>query len=389
MDTELAPGLRDVVREFEEFEKRTDLFIQDTLNDFGYRKLQDKAGEVESSLESVKPDTEYGELVRDDILYNLRANTELADFLRRDSNLQVDEMFDLLYGDGAFEKLVEEANSYDEEAHYRARELYDQLTLDDPWKFEEEIEPKAHEITDRVERWAKQEGLMPEDFEFETQTIPRGSPQRANWRGEINQMNIPIESGFYVIRNGGGLEFDATNSIFSQFHELVGHGVHQYNSRTVEYPQFTEKTSYRPSSMAHSEGVSQHREQHARQFIQENNDELPVTDIGMELRNMSENNRDLRKLYAHFVYEMLDRDEIDSEEAEAKIGEVFKPEVAEVVLDNREFSTFEAFQEGSYSSGMKLMEEVGAESRPTHALTTGQWSPEVFPRAVEKLEGEN
>lgn len=267
MNTRISSEVEEVVSEFDEFERRTDLFIQDTLNDFGYKKLVDQAETVEEALEDADSVTDYDDLVLRDIDHNLEANVELADFLRRDADLDVDEVFDLLYGDGAFDRLREEATSYDDEANYRARELRDQLTLDNPWKFEEDIKKMAHDISERVEEWAKEEDLMPEDFKFETSTIPQGSTQRANWRGEINQMNVPIGSGFYVIRNNGRVQYDATHAIFSQFHELTGHGVHQYNSESVDYPQFTERTSYRPSSMAHCEGVSQHREKYAENFI--------------------------------------------------------------------------------------------------------------------------
>lgn len=145
------------------------------------------------------------------------------------------------------------------------------------------------------------------------------------------------------------------------------------------------KTTYRPASMAHCEGVSQHREGIAEDFIQDQKEQLPVLDIGMDLREVTSGNRDRRKLYTRFVAEMESRDEIDGEEAEARVGEIYSPEIAEKALNQarNEIGLGEAFKEGSYIAGLKLMEDVDADMHPTKATSTGQWSPEVFPDAVE------
>lgn len=119
MNTEISRGIQNAVDEFDELERRNNLYIQDTLNDFGYRKLFEQAESVETALESTEPETEFEDLVVRDMEYSLEATTEFADFLRRDSELQTDEMFNLLYGDGAFANLRDEAQSYDEEANFR------------------------------------------------------------------------------------------------------------------------------------------------------------------------------------------------------------------------------------------------------------------------------
>ena len=386
MSIEISGDLQSAAEEFDEIERRNNLYIRDTLNDFGYRKLFEQAESVENSLESAEPETEFDELILRDMKYSLEATTEFADFLRRDSDLQTEEMFDLLYGNEAFANLRKEALSYDDEANYKARELRDKLTFDNEWKYKFDIEEIAHDISSEIEEWAKEEGLMPEDFKFEIQMIPQGTTQRANWRGSINQMNVPVENGVYVIRNGGEEPvYDATNAIFTQFHELVGHGVHQQNSRSIAFPQYTDGPTYRPSSVAHCEGVAQHREQIAEEFIEAKRDELPVMDIGMQLRKMSEENKDSRMLYTRFVREMQIRDEISDEEAEEMVAEVYKPEIADKALQGSSMPTFKAFKEGSYSAGLKLMDDVDADNQPSESVTIGQWSPEVFPDVVEYL----
>ncbi len=288
MNIEISDNVTDITSEFDDLERRNNLYIQDTLNDFGYQKLIEQAGIVENSLQNTDPDSEFDELVIRDMQHNLDTITEFADFLRRDSDLSVEEMFDLMHGEGSFDNLKDEANSYDDEANYRARELADSLTFDDAWKYKFDIEEISHDISREIEEWAKDEGLMPQGFEFEIQMIPQGRPQRANWRGTINQMNVPVENGVYVIRDGDDTVYDATNAIFTQFHELVGHGVHQQNSESLEYPNFTEGPTYRPSANAHCEGVAQHREKLAEEFIEAKRDNLPVLDIGMQLRRRVE-----------------------------------------------------------------------------------------------------
>ncbi len=83
---------------------------------------------------------------------------------------------------------------------------------------------------------------------------------------------------------------------------------------------------------------------------------------------------------------MQARDEISDEEAEDLTAEVYKPEIAENALKSTNYPTFKSFKEGSYSAGLKLMDEVNAEERPVRATTTGQWSPQVFSDVVDYLD---
>ena len=391
MNLQIQEALRKTISNHNEVEHRNNLFLQNTLNDYGYEKLEQAIESTKNSLEEVTLQNEFEELIERDLEHNLRATEEYANFIRRESDFSVDGMFELLYGEETFDRLKKEAIDYDEKAEYRTRELKSQLVTDNPWNFEEEIQELALDISRKVEKWAKEKELMPEDFDFETQTIPQGATQRANWRGEINQMNLPIEYFGVIRRNGdstsnrSSYSIEATKPIFAIFHELVGHGVHQYNSESLEYPQFTEKAAYRPSSMAHCEGVSQHREQTAEDFIQDQKDHLPVLDIGIDLREVMSGNRDRRKLYTRFIAEMKSREQIDKEEAESRVGEIYSSEIAERALNQtrKEIGLGEAFHGGSYIAGLKLMEDVNADNQPTEAITTGQWSPKVFSDAVK------
>jgi len=155
MNVEVSDSLNDVTQEFGEFERRNRLYLDDTLNEFGYRELCRQAEQLETALERVNSDSKFDELVLRDMEYNLKASTEYADFLRRETDYTVDEMFDLLYGEGAFENLEEEALSYEDKANYQARELMDQLVFDDPWKYELDIKKMAFNISDQIESGLK------------------------------------------------------------------------------------------------------------------------------------------------------------------------------------------------------------------------------------------
>lgn len=397
MDTAVQEDLRNAAAKYGEVEHRTNMFLGDILNEYGYNKLKKSIEDTREVLEPVNSESNFEDLIKRDMEYNLKATDEYADFIRKDSSLGVEEMFDLVYGEGSFERLRRESKKFDERAQYETNELLDRIIGESSWTIENEIKEMIYDISGMVEEWSKERGYMPEDFDFETSPIPQGVNQRAGWQGEINKMNIPIEY-FDVIRGLDGEGFgkgeykvDATRTIFAIFHELVGHGVHQYNSKNLDYPNFAENPRYRPASLGHCEGVSQHREELARDFIFEKRDELPVLDIGMKLRDAQDENQDRRLLYSRFVAEMESRDEISEEEAEAKVGEIYSPEVADRVLNHarNKTSLLDAFGESSYIAGLKLMEDVDADNQSTKALTTGQWTPEVFPDAVEYFSRAN
>ena len=389
MDYRLQDDMKSALESVEKVGKRNALFHEKPFNAVAYQKLEEAVDEAEAEIDSLNASNDYEELAIEDMRYNVEVIGEFASFYRRESEKTVPEMVDLMYGEGAFDHIKSDARDFDEKAEYEAMRMSQEWVIDDPGKYRDELVPKLHSITRAVENYAKEEGLMPDEFEFETQVIPPNRTQRAHWNPQIGQLNMPVETGFTVIRENGALNIDATNAIFTEFHELVGHGVHQHNSEALNYPKFSEDTRYRPSSMAHCEGVSQHREELAEDFIRENFDDLPVLEMGLERRGLGRNTGKERAVFGSLTREMMQREEIDREEAIDQIAPLYGSEsdegvdVAELALENNDMSLKEAFREACYSAGRMLTERVDADSVSTEALTTGQWTPQVLPDAVE------
>ena len=76
MNTEISDSLKGAAREFSDLERRNNLFIQDTLNDFGYQQLIVQAEEVDKALEDISPETEFEDLVLGYMQHNLDANRQ-------------------------------------------------------------------------------------------------------------------------------------------------------------------------------------------------------------------------------------------------------------------------------------------------------------------------
>lgn len=401
MNTEISDEIQPLIEDMREVEKRNRLFMNEKYIPVAYEKLDEAIDGLYERLNQLEPQNKFDELIIKDIEANVGSIHKFADFYlsasfedhngSNNQKITVKELFDDYYGEGSFEYLKGMAESHDGEKIYEAMELKDELDLDSPEEYRDQIISQIDDVIDQMTDYANQNGIMPEDFEFEKSIIPAHIPkkgQRASWMGKFNRVNLSAQGGVYVIRNNGDVDIDMTSNIFTIFHELAGHGVHQWNSSDLQYPKNPDNVLNRPATLAHLEGVSQHREELAKDFIEDRREELPVREEGMKLREIGSENKDYRGIYASLVKSMHDNEEIEEEEMREKIDEVYRKGLADRVLADEGMSIHKAIREGAYASGERLMREVNANQRESLATSTGVWHPKVFPEAVEYFEKE-
>jgi len=387
MSLEVSDEVASLSQYIDEVENRSRLFYGDRFNDTGYRELQGAITEAQREILPVEPETKFDNLILADMSNYLEITRHFADFLREDSGLEVSDAFDMVYGEDAFRALELDARQYDEKTAYKQGELGASRVIDKSHNYQELLEPAVHQLVDRMEEYGKKNGLIQDNLEFETQVIPSFQNGRAHWDPRISQMNVSTE-GFDVIRENG-LEIDATKLIHAVSHELWGHAYHQNQSENIPYPQFADSIYHRLPGMAQAEGVSQLREEEAAQFIEDEFDTLAVSEEGLELRNMRVQNKSPREVYTSLLKHMNMRGEIEEDELMGRVSDVYKDELVPSAIRSNKLDILTAFKEGSYSAGNLLMEKAEAETKSIESLTTGLWTPQLFPQVAEFLEKES
>ncbi len=393
-----------VTEYMEEVAFRTNLFLKERENPVAYTELQSAIDTTRTSLDEETPEDQYDELKEADIRASLDTTEAFAAFYTEDEDydISVQEMTDLFCGDGTYEALKAAVEEGEWEEQYRQREHYEDrsrksATVDsDLWAT---LMAETERVEDIVVEYSQQEELMPDDFEYHTtpfeksETTVRGGG-RAHWNSEHRELRVNPQS-LHPVRDGDTIIVDPTLLVNTLFHELNGHGVHQYRSEQDEYPGFP-GTGDRPASIAHKEGIAQFQEQHVGQFLEEYRDELMDTKNGLAVQ-ITDELCDVRRLrtqitpQAHDVYKQLVveedyRGEIDS--AADKLAQYYPRRHAEKVANRGIGDMFETLKEAGYAGGTVLMDKVDAEDRSPDALTRGVWTPQVLPDAVDYFESQ-
>ncbi len=388
---ELSDEFEEVMPYIEEFEKRTQLFLSDFINEVAYKNFSSAAEEAEDKVADLDPSNKLEELAKKDMQYLIDNNRVFADFLTHKTDITVSDMLDTLHGDGTYrriEKKAKEKRKRDEINNKETELEYGISTRPVVDEFKEMAEADAARLNDLIERYAKRKDgeLLPGDFEYRTVLMPAGREQRGSWDGENNILYLGLDYFRTTIEEEEST-LDSTGAIFTIFHELLGHGVHQQNSEELIYPGSRSNTLKKPSAGAHSEGVAQKSRQLAFEFIEEFKEDLHVSDRDIEVvRLRSDERHRAAKLYTSIMKEMTYREEIDRESALEEVGEAYPDYLAERVFGDPKYAVHEIFSEAEYIAGNLLMEKVNWEEKSHKALTTGAWHPQVFPEAVEYFE---
>lgn len=383
---ELSSEVEELVNQLETVGRRTEVFLNNTVNPVGYKSLIEDVEEVSGDLSQVEPETEYEELVLDEIECRIESIEGYASFITGESDLEVPEAIDKVHGEGTYERLKKDTLNRDFESEYEAswvgfnRETVDPRRDDVGFDLDSELDF----IKDIVDEYARDRGIFGQNFSYDVISIPASRKQRASWHGSQNEAKISKDY-FQILREEEGLVLDASNVIRTYFHEILGHGVHQTNSEVLHFPKFNSRPMRSPSTQSHIEGIAQMRDREAIEFMEEYSDILPVTEEGILLAEHNVNSSKMaRQVMPRLLKERERRGEIDS--AKEVLEEAYPEMIAESSIANAEMPLTAAFKEASYSGGRELMERVDYDAKDTVDITTGTWSPEILPRAIEFFE---
>lgn len=383
-------------------EQDTRLLLDNPVNPYSYEMLQASVAAAEDAISDWTPETVYGEILQEDMYEAVAASEALAGYITRDEAYDgtLRETLDAVHGDGTYDALQAAVEDRNWAAEYRSRKIMEEWSR-------KQVDPKNHRgvLADELERlealveaYGKSEELIPEDFSYDSVPIPgeRSANEqrpRPHWRAERQELHASPEN-LDAIKEDGDIIIDPTRTIFALFHELCGHGVHQYRSDGDDYPGFPQGFTYRPAASAHKEGFAQLQEQRAETFIdahrgvieREDSDvAVRITDENLEAyRIYRENSPMAETVYPRLVIEEERRGEIDS--AVDKLAAAYPTAYAEHRVENPQLSLTKAFKEAAYAGGRQLMDRIDAADREPAVLAAGVWSPDTLPAAVDHLD---
>jgi len=376
----VSESLDNVITATEDLRIRSRLFYSSPLNPVAHRKLLDAIENVEAEITKTEPETKFDEIVLDNIKNYKDAMNAFSQFPIDRGEMTIKQSLNRIYGPGVFERLKQDSKNYNWEKSYEINELETKRNKVDPRRFQEDLKQQLNQLHPKIAEYGEKNNLIPEEFQFDVVAIPPSRKQRAFYNPQQKEVNIGVDY-FTVTKNNGKIEVDSSNVIYTLFHELIGHAVHQHNSDTIKSPKFTEKASDDIPAKAHIEAVGILSSKHAEKFIERKRDELPITDIGLQIRKSKITTQSKSGPIMTKIYDQMEkRGEIDS--AEEKLSQLQSKEWATAALDswsNRSMN--KTLIEASYVAGEKILDEIQINS--FKKFTTGAWNPQTLKKHMK------
>jgi hypothetical protein len=367
------------VEEAREVRKRNRLFWQNVFNPIAYKKLDKNITKLEKSIENAEPEDRLEEIILDNMKNFAKGSRDLAKYLSQKKGITTKETINSIYGDKTFERLKQELSNYDWQADYKSKELELERKKVDPRRYEEKLQKTLKTLAEKIENYGREKQLVPKDLELNIVPIPASRKQRAFYNAEQKEVNIGLDY-FNVVKENKELRIDATEVIYSIFHEFIGHATHHHNSAKLKHPQFTERPAEDTMSTAHAEAVGIKANKHAQKFLKQKQENLPVTEIGIQIKKSKMKAKGQTGKIAAILYnEMERRNEIES--AEQKLSKLVSKEWAKRAAKNWDTGVKNAIKETSYIAAEKILEETNTQNH--QALTTGLWNPKTLPKYLK------
>jgi hypothetical protein len=386
------------------FYKTIDSLSSFLVNVYAKKKYESALIEIRKKLQKIKPESEFDELIINNIESNLRLNDLMIDyFTNPNCALGTIEMIDKLVGKDTYRKLEENAKSIPWEKEW----------INANRKQEREysrISPFAEEAQSAVKKWipkikknlikyGREVGFLSSDFDFTIILLPpKEGSEWSNWNSKTKIFSL-ASYGFKIFMRNGKVIANPAGAYSIAFHEIFGHAAHQYESdKLPESVWFTEEIAGVVSTKSVTEGVALSTDNHCIDFLRENLKKFGLNEEDAILLEEDQFLTKNSKLYSMFAALVKDRELREKDfDGYKYILEVTKnPVLAHHFkhdYDNFFMDIWErvghAFGPWHYSLMVnKVVSEFGDDFIKKNAVVfnraslMGVWSWEVYPQAV-------
>lgn len=390
-----------------EFYKLNHRYLYNLMNLHGRSVYKTELSNILKIADSIKPESEFDNLVLRNIQSNLRLNDLTIDFLSDPHfSYSVPEFFNKAFGEGGYEFLEARVKSPPWKARWcNTKEDRERRSISVN-RFTEEAQKAAREWIPRIKedilKYGKREGFLPEDFDMTVLLLPpKDGSEHSCWNPATNIFSLGSYGFEFLHRNGCTIAM-STLAYLVGFHEVLGHGAHQIHSQHMPLStRFTDEIGAVTPTKSITEGVAINAEKMSYNFLREHKDKLDIKDgdierleLGHELMQQSR----WENMYYHLLKDRKTREKgFDVYKHMIELTE--NPVLSQEISDWRGGGFGGAWEACGHTMGKlhyermenKLKQEFGEEylqresKRFNSAALTGVWSWEIYPGAVSYI----
>lgn len=400
----LHNDLKKLDTQIAEFYKLTARFMRGVINKHGLKVYKSEVSRLQDKVNRIKVKDDFPQLYIDNINSIIRIQNELVDFLTDiDYSMSTSEMWDKVAGQGAYKYLENMVRNSPWERRWSMSEVTQFRSYQQLSPYTQECQKAAVEWLPRIKEdileFGKRQKYLTADFDFRIELNPPEGGSYSRWNSMTKVFTLG-SYGFDFYPDNDGVRVDPSTAYALAFHEVIGHGGNQMHSEGLPMANsFTEEIASIIACKPVGEGIASNREYQSFRYLRDNMDRLRLTaeDVGIvvdfsELNHVSgcevmlyslAKERELREkgfdVYGYILE--LSKNPVLAKQVKLDFEQTIVHSWGQIGHVMGEFHYQKMMDHIRDVFGDKFIEENALLIH--RATSTGCWSWEVYPRAVE------
>lgn len=334
-------------------------------NLYAYREFKNRAAEIIKKLEKVNAKKEFEKIFVENSLLNLDIQIDYLEFFTHGKKQNLENFSKKVLGENFFKIIKEKAENFDYKKFWEFYLSYQEYTYRQIPSDQESFRSKFEELLSKLKKdileYAKENLGLKKDYDFEIILGPSFKDQ-TSFHPTNRRMEISPYSFFVYREENGKIKINIADTIGSIFHEIVGHGKQEANSRQM--PQTMQDNSINTCIRQlhiNFEGISQFAEEESLEFMKKFKEKYSIEEdhitqfkLGLQNRNTIAFN----SLYSYFKFKKIENESFDINKEFEKI--VKNPGLF-INMSISDPSPLSFFSNSPYILGLELLKEILAD----------------------------
>ncbi len=366
-------------------------------NLYAKEELVHKADLLKKKLKLIKTNNEFEKLLIENNLRNLEIQKSYLIYFTTADKGTLDELFSKVLGKNALKIIKDKSKSFDYKKYWEYFLAYQEYTYKQLPSDDESLQGEFKKILEELKKdlldYAEIHFEFPKDYEFD---LLLGQPysQQTYFHPTTKRMEISPQN-FFVFKEDGLVKINVCKVIDVLFHELLGHGRHELNSRNL--PLTLQSNAINNANIVsgiHKEGIAQINREYAINFMQEYKKKYKIEEDYIEQIKLSSIGDTADNLYVLYHYLKLKSNEDKSVDIEKEFKKITKNYGLFILLSSAENINIGCIIRAKYPIGYeymkeileKLKKEIGEKKfKENHAIinkaiSVGAWHFEILPK---------
>jgi hypothetical protein len=393
------PDLKKIDAEIVELNKKYGLILH-SLNNFpntlAAKKIISELEKIEEKISKIKTKKEFDSLIKENHLENIKAQKAYMLYFST-GKIKIDKLIEIVLGKDAMKIVMDKIKKFSYSAYwdyYLAYQEYSYKSIPyDDEVLREQFKKILTELKSDLLEYAEIHYNLPKDYQFD---LILGPPYLRNSSFHPTTKRMEISpSTFFAFKENGEVKINVCFVIEVLFHELLGHGRQEFNSRILPAGlQDNAINTAVPTSHIHAEGVAKLSAKESINFMKQYKEKYKIEEDYITQRELSfaSETSDFWNFYQYLKLKGIENKKFDIEKEFMKKTSNYG---AFLLYANSGDTPLSFIKNTCYSVGAfylkeiikDLEKEMGKDFKKNkslinQAISTGVWNYKVLPKFI-------